>query len=215
MKFIIAIFLLIPFFQKETVYKVTYTRTDHKAKEKVEKLPFSDKDAVLDLLEEREYTLYAGKRANLYEGSESYQIYYDKAKNIFLKKTVLPDGRSVLVKYDSISFKWYIDQKPEKLGHYTVYKATTTYKGNPVIAWFTPEIPVDGGPELFHGLPGLILVLKWKNYTYTTTKIEETNTDIQPPSAPEQITAKEYEEILGKHGFNLGSDNFKVIIINN
>jgi len=214
MRLIIAIFLLLPVFQKERVYKVTYVRTDHKAQEKVENLPFANKEAVVDLFEEREYTLYAGKRANLYQGAGSYQIYYDKEKNLFLKKTVLPDGRSVLVKYDSISFKWHIDKKPEKLGRYTVYKATTTYKGKPVTGWFTPEIPVDGGPELFHGLPGLILVLKWKDYTYKATKIEETNKEIQPPSAPEEITAKEYEQILGKYGFNFGSDNIKVIIIN-
>ncbi len=209
-----SIFLMFLSVQDPPVYKITYLRKDTKAKEKVEDLPFANKQMIIDLLEEVEYTLFVNREASLFFSS-SYQIYHDKQKKLWLKKTKLPDGRWVIVKYDSLSFEWKVEKTPEKLGNYTVYKAVTTYKNEPVIAWFTPEIPVDGGPEFFHGLPGLILALKWGSYTYTATKIERTNDKIRRPEAPEQITEKEFEEELRKSGINIGGgDKIKVIILN-
>lgn len=55
--------------------------------------------------------------------------------------------------------KWTIlsDEK-EVLGMRSI-KATTTYAGRNYVAWFAEDIPINDGPYIFHGLPGLIVEL--------------------------------------------------------
>lgn len=47
----------------------------------------------------------------------------------------------------------------DKLGHYTCHKATASYRGTTLVAYYTNEIPVPVGPYKFGGLPGLIVLL--------------------------------------------------------
>lgn len=50
-------------------------------------------------------------------------------------------------------------KKKKHLINYPVRKATTTYGGRQWTAWYTEEIPINNGPYVFGGLPGLILEL--------------------------------------------------------
>ena len=75
---------------------------------------------------------------------------------------------------------WEITGKTKKIGNYTCRQAKTTEKRysrqghyfyKDVVAWFTPEIPLNFGPKHYKGLPGLILQIEDKEYTLTTIKI--------------------------------------------
>lgn len=75
---------------------------------------------------------------------------------------------------------WEITGKTKNIGDYKCYQAVVTeklfsrqghYYYKEVIAWFTPEIPVNFGPKYYKGLPGLILQIEDKEYTLTATKI--------------------------------------------
>lgn len=60
---------------------------------------------------------------------------------------------------------WIIHPEKREIKGYTVQKATTTYGGRNWTAWFAPEIPLNFGPHVFQGLPGLIIkVLDTKNH---------------------------------------------------
>lgn len=84
--------------------------------------------------------------------------------NITLKK--LKDGTVThqnrikrLYEYeeDIPDFKWQFEKGEKKiLGHYCK-KASVKYKGRNYIAWYSTEIPINNGPYVFQGLPGLIL----------------------------------------------------------
>jgi GLPGLI family protein len=55
---------------------------------------------------------------------------------------------------------WNTDYtETDKLGHYTCHKATASYRGTTLVAYYTNEIPVPVGPYKFGGLPGLIVLL--------------------------------------------------------
>ncbi len=74
--------------------------------------------------------------------------------------------QGILVNIDDIH--WELTKETKKIGKYTCYKATATIDSEqsfgmgfikPVIAWYTPDIPVPFGIQTFVGLPGLTLEL--------------------------------------------------------
>ena len=52
-----------------------------------------------------------------------------------------------------------------------------------VYAWFTDQIPVNGGPEGYYGLPGMILELDFDDGTVlvTASNVEISNTTVDLP----------------------------------
>ncbi len=68
-----------------------------------------------------------------------------------------------------------------------------------VVAWYTPQIPVNQGPGEYWGLPGLILEVNADRTTILCTKIvlnpSEKET-ISAPSKGKEVTQKEYNEIV-------------------
>lgn len=70
-----------------------------------------------------------------------------------------------------------------------------------VVAWYSPQIPVNQGPDDFWGLPGLILEVNADRTTILCTKIvlnpAEKET-IEKPEKGEEVTQAEYTEIITK-----------------
>ncbi|KFF08013.1 GLPGLI family protein [Chryseobacterium luteum] len=54
---------------------------------------------------------------------------------------------------------WEILPDKMKIGEIQCQKATTEYSGRNWIAWFDPASPLQDGPYIFYGLPGLIVKL--------------------------------------------------------
>lgn len=65
-----------------------------------------------------------------------------------------------LVLENNKKIDWKILPEKDKILNYKVQKATTTLYGRKWIAWFASDIPVQDGPSLFYGLPGLIVKLE-------------------------------------------------------
>lgn len=57
-------------------------------------------------------------------------------------------------------FDWKIEKEVAEKYGYKCQKATLNYKGRTWEAWFTQDIPVQEGPYVFKGLPGLIVYMK-------------------------------------------------------
>ncbi|MCJ7934914.1 MAG: GLPGLI family protein [Chryseobacterium sp.] len=55
------------------------------------------------------------------------------------------------------TLKWKISSEKKKIGMYNSQKAMVTYGGREWTAWFTGDIPINDGPYIFNGLPGLII----------------------------------------------------------
>lgn len=70
-----------------------------------------------------------------------------------------------------------------------------------ITAWYTPEIPVNQGPESYWGLPGLILEVNDGKTTILCSKIvlnPKEKAVIKAPTNGKQVTQKEYEETVMK-----------------
>ncbi|MBV7269498.1 GLPGLI family protein [Winogradskyella luteola] len=70
-----------------------------------------------------------------------------------------------------------------------------------VVAWYTPQIPINQGPDDFWGLPGLILEVSADRTTILCTKIvmnPEEKDNIEKPEKGEEVTQAEYNEIITK-----------------
>jgi GLPGLI family protein len=70
-----------------------------------------------------------------------------------------------------------------------------------VTAWYSPEIPVNQGPENYWGLPGLILEVNDGKTTILCSKIvlnAKEKTEIKAPTAGKVVSQKEYDETVVK-----------------
>jgi GLPGLI family protein len=70
-----------------------------------------------------------------------------------------------------------------------------------VVAWYTPQIPINQGPDDFWGLPGLILEVNADTTTILCTKIvmnPEEKEDLNKPEKGDEVTQEEYNAIIKK-----------------
>ncbi len=68
-----------------------------------------------------------------------------------------------------------------------------------ITAWYTPEIPVNQGPESYWGLPGLILEVNDGRTTILCSKVvlnAKDKVDIKPSKKGKTVTQKEFDEIV-------------------
>lgn len=68
-----------------------------------------------------------------------------------------------------------------------------------IVAWFAPAIPVQHGPDVYGGLPGLILELNAGNTTLLCSEITmnpENQTELKPAAKGDVVTQEEYDATL-------------------
>ena len=121
---------------------------------------------------------------------------YDAEKIIYDKSYKVEDSLPVL--------QWKMLGEFRNIAGYNCRKASTIIMDSIyVIAFYTDEIPVNGGPESFNGLPGMILgmVLPRLNITYFATKVETQlipeNVFIFPKTKSKKINFKDFNSELG------------------
>lgn len=103
-------------------------------------------------------------------------VYNDlSAKKMVSRKSVFEETFLVT---DSIrNIKWKITTETREIAGYTCRRANALVLDSVyVVAFYTDEIPVSGGPESFTGLPGMILglALPHENVTWFATKVTDT-----------------------------------------
>jgi len=117
-------------------------------------------------------------------------------------------GEIYLIK-GQISKNWILTKESKTIGKYECFKAELNIgyidvhgnrRNKKYIAWYTPEIPLQFGPEEFNALPGLILEVQDDKSTLVANEItiytagSKTNIDIKKPKKGIEITADELNE---------------------
>ena len=70
-----------------------------------------------------------------------------------------------------------------------------------ITAWYTPQIPVNNGPGMYQGLPGLILEVHDGKLTIICSKIvinPEDKVEIKEPEKGKEVNQEKYDEIMDK-----------------
>lgn len=131
----------------------------------------------------------------------SNAIYTDS--DTILVKPKLKSMSNYLIKREPINRD--LTQKSKEIMGLLSYQATGSYsvltswgyKEINITAWYTPKIPVRWGPDVFSGLPGLILeATSSQNIVFRATKITTDVVEKLRKPKGEIITLSKYEEIM-------------------
>ena len=92
-------------------------------------------------------------------------------------------------------------EKPKEAPKTSFMDALELPKEITITAWYTPEIPVNQGPEGYWGLPGLILEVNDGKTIILCSKVvlnPKEKTEIKAPSKGKTVSQKEYDDIVVK-----------------
>lgn len=112
-------------------------------------------------------------------------------------------GRTFRVVDQRPEYEWRLtSEQAEHLGH-MVIKATAEHDSTTIEAWFTPEIPVQGGPGPYGGLPGMILVLSVNEgeTKYFATEVALGDVEeglIEAPDEGREMSREEYDRVVAE-----------------
>jgi GLPGLI family protein len=109
-------------------------------------------------------------------------------------------------------FAWKLDETGEtkEIKGYNCKKATTkNAQGSEVVAWYSDQIVCPSGPEVYGGLPGLILELNINNSETVFTPLELTDKSdtklVKAPTNGKKITRQEFQKMMDEQfGANPG-----------
>ena len=92
---------------------------------------------------------------------------------------------------------WKIAKDKLKIGGFNCQKAELNYGGRSWTAWFTSEIPLQEGPYVFHGLPGLIIKIsdKTSDYNFELAKIKKNSNPISHLKSKKEITLETLKKL--------------------
>jgi GLPGLI family protein len=153
-------------------------------------------------------------------------LYKNIAKKYYAKKKE-SFGKIFLIKDSLKKINWNLEKESKQIGNYLAFKAsamvekkksfrrrrskkedtkkdttaTKTPEMEKLTVWYTPEIPVSNGPELYQGLPGLILEVNIGRRQLIATKIvlnPKEKVAIAEPKKGKLVSQKEYDKIMKK-----------------
>ena len=134
--------------------------------------------------------------------AESNTIYTDLTANkIVMEKDAM--GEQFLLTDSTRKIKWRItDEARDILGYNCIRANGLVSDSIYVVAFYTDKIRVSGGPELFTGLPGMILQLNipHENVSWTATKIidSEPAKAIAPPKKGKPVNTQQLMATIKK-----------------
>ena len=122
--------------------------------------------------------------------------YKDQKKKESISQEFIMDKAFLIT--EPLNSKWELLSEEKKIGNYSCKKAINDKNDT---AWYCPEIPINDGPYLFQGLPGLILEIETLTKTISMQSIEfesAVKDKIQPPKAGKKISRDEFNKLLAK-----------------
>jgi len=151
----------------------------------------------------------SSKNPNLLQSTQEDQLFYVDSEQYIEELKAF--GGKVLITETSNERQWNLTKEKREILGKQCYKATyNEKKGEKTInveAWFAPDLPYQFGPKGYHGLPGLILELKYNNVlTYTADKINwNEELHVEKPSKGRKMLRAEFNEMVGNAVENLKS----------
>lgn len=127
---------------------------------------FNSDNTLFELDPNAEGTVLEGRMAGMVQRVQmgmppevkTNKVYVDLKKK---KKTVQVDlmSRYFIIQSALDKYEWKLGTEQRKIQGYVCQQATTKKGEETITAWFAPEIPVSVGPDVYGGLPGIILAV--------------------------------------------------------
>jgi GLPGLI family protein len=138
---------------------------------------------------------------NLLITEQMNTVYSDLDKSVAVSEKEVY-GDKMLVTDSTRKIDWKITGETRDIAGYTCRRANALILDSIyVVAFYAEKIPVSGGPELFSGLPGMILMvaLPHENIIWTATKVTDAAIPANQITAPKKgkpVNAKAFREAL-------------------
>ncbi|PQA95646.1 GLPGLI family protein [Chryseobacterium shigense] len=179
---------------KNIYYQLSYVRDTKNPKNKRETIctlqlsekfsRFSDHNGMkTDSLEEK-YSHQNEINAKEFSNLQSFPVKWFNVlvKDISQQKVYVQDVAKDIYQYEEKQpeFLWTLEKENKKILGYVCQKATTQYRGRKYTAWHAKEIPINSGPYIFQGLPGLIMEIEDSkgDYHFTAIAIDKKSKEI-------------------------------------
>lgn len=128
-------------------------------------------------------------------------------------------GKTFLITQEPITFNWKIGDKQKEILGLKCTNAISADTSGTTEVWFTSEIPISNGPDMYHGLPGMILEVASENRKIVASKIDFQKVDASEIIAPKKgkkVSSAEYYEIMQEkmkemEKMNSGNGSFQII----
>ena len=127
--------------------------------------------------------------------------------------------QTFLLKDSVRKIKWKITDEVRDIAGYSCRRANGLMMDSIyVVAFFAPQIPIQGAPESFSGLPGMILevALPHENLIWRATKVTETSIaeeKLLPPKKGKVVNNKQLYETLREVFKDRGDDTYVNMIM--
>lgn len=129
-----------------------------------------------------------------------HSTYKNIPSNLMLSQSEPRDKPRFLI-FDTIpKIQWELVDEEKSILKYNCKKATCVYRNVIYIAWYTKDIPLAFGYDIFGGLPGLILemVSPKGRQIITATAITAESVEIVQPALGKKITPEQFQKVLKK-----------------
>lgn len=162
-----------------------------------------------ELLSSAGTSIYQEKQVEMEEGPEHRIVIRigddDRGsvyKNLIEKKLIKQHeffGRNFLIKEALKPINWKLENEQKQIGGYICRKASASIDTMKIIAWYCPDIAINDGPDIFWGLPGLILEVNVDNSKKTivvnTVKITNEAVAVTIPDKGKEVSQQEFSAI--------------------
>ena len=142
-------------------------------------------------------TFYVTKRLSFM--TTSFIDYKSVAKDLKIKETkkFINNFQKLFTIKIEEAFVWKIESEIKETLGMKSQKAVTIYGGRKWVAWFTNEIPLQEGPYVFQGLPGLITEIydTQNDYAFTLVQIKNSDGKLYEKGKALPISWKQYEKL--------------------
>lgn len=191
--------------------------------EKTYKLTFNKEESVYKEEEQLEAPKPQGMVMVMVDTGGSDVLYKNTRENRYTSQNE-SFSKVFLIQDELEKIEWTLGSETKNIGDYTCFKAVYTReieqmesgisvngdkefdnevvkKEIEVVAWYTPQIPVNNGPANYHGLPGLILEVNDGDQTIMCSKIvlnPENKVKISEPTKGKKISQAKYDEVIDK-----------------
>lgn len=185
-----------------------------------------DKTSSLYKEDERLAAPTAGQGSRFMGMMGGNSVKYKNTKDLIALDETEFFGKKFLISDVMETPNWELGSETKQIGNYLCFKATMMQDVNPtdfinmrrggreedkkdeenketpqieVVAWYTPQIPVNNGPGEYWGLPGLILEVNAGRTTILCTEIVLNPSEkqaIEAPTKGKEITREKYNETV-------------------
>ncbi|MEO6851131.1 MAG: GLPGLI family protein [Mucilaginibacter sp.] len=135
---------------------------------------------------------------NIPTATQNNIIYTDLESGVNITQKKVFD-ETFLLKDSIRNIKWKITDETSEISGYTCRRANGLVMDSIyVVAFYTTEIPVSGGPESFSGLPGMILkvALPHENVIWTATSVTDTSLPANTVIPPKKGKPTNYKDLI-------------------